>query len=250
MRRVPFWIALLSLYSPWPGYFSNLRVRNFLSHVQRVLGHAMLRLSNAPVIPMLEQQEYRQLLADGRVAILYQPIVDLRTGQLCRLEALARLVGENGALISPGRFLPTFGGAELLGLFEQGLRQICMDARAMDRLGLALQYSINLPAEGLGDEHYGEAIVSILAEGDFSPSRLQLEILESEDGGAQKEQIHAFLHRLREIGVRFAQDDLGSGHSSLLRMGQYSFDEVKIDQGLVRSVLHKPQLARWSSSCI
>ena len=236
-------IALLSLYSPWPGYFSNLRVRNFLSHVQRVLGHAMLRLSNAPVIPMLEQREYRQLLAAGRVTILYQPIIDLRTGQLCRLEALARLVGENGALISPGRFLPTFGGAELLGLFEQGLRQICVDAREMDRLGLSLQYSINLPAEGLGDEHYCETISSILAEEGFSPSRLQLELLESEDGGAQKEQIHAFLHRLRELGVRFAQDDLGSGHSSLLRMGQYSFDEVKIDQGLVRGVLHKPQRA-------
>ena len=70
-----------------------------------------------------------------------------------------------------------------------------------------------------------------------------MEILESEDNAVQKEQKHAFLYRLRALGVRFAQDDLGSGHSSLLRMGQYNFDEVKIDQGLVRSVLHKPQRA-------
>ena len=132
-------IALLSLYSPWPGYFSNLRVRNFLTHVQRVLGHAMQRLSGAPVIPMREQLEYRQLLAAGRVTMLYQPIVDLRSGQLCRLEALARLAGENGALISPGRFLPAFGGTELLGLFEQGLRRICIDSHELDRIGLTLQ---------------------------------------------------------------------------------------------------------------
>jgi len=236
-------IALLSLYSSWPGYFSNLRVRNFLNHVQRVLGHAMQRLSQAPVIPMREQLEYRQLLAAGHVTMLYQPIIDLRTGALCRLEALARLVGEGGALIPPGRFLPTFGGVELLSLFEQGLRHICADAREMDKFGLQLQFSINLPAEGLGDDRYSVAIASILAELDFPPNRLQLEILESEDGAAQKEQKQTFLKRLCEMGVRFAQDDLGSGHSSLLRMGQYSFDEVKIDQGLVRGVLHKPQRA-------
>jgi EAL domain-containing protein (putative c-di-GMP-specific phosphodiesterase class I) len=236
-------IAVLSMYSLWPGFFSILRVQNFLIHIQRVLGYAMQRLSRAPVIPMLEQQEYRQLLEESRVTMLYQPIIDLRDGRLCRLEALARLQSRSGALLSPARFLPVFGESELLQLFEHGLRQICAGSRELEARGLNLPISINLPAEGLGDERYEEAIQRILEEESFAPDRLQLEVLESEDGPAQTEQKQLFIQRLRELGVRFAQDDLGSGHSSLLRMGQYNFDEVKIDQGLVRSVLHRPQRA-------
>jgi len=45
------------------------------------------------------------------------------------------------------------------------------------------------------------------------------------------------------MGIQIVQDDLGSGHSSLLRMDRYAFDVVKIDQGLVRSALRKPQRA-------
>jgi len=236
-------IALLSMYSLWPGFFSMPRVHNFLTHIQRVLGYAMQRLNHAPVIPMREQQEYRQLLDEGRVTMLYQPIINLRDGRLCRLEALARLQARNGSLISPARFLPVFGELELLRLFERGLRQICLGARAMNAFGPEVHFSINLPAEGVGDERYEQAILGILKESGFSPNRLQLEMLESEDSATQTEQKQVFVRRLREHGVRFAQDDLGSGHSSLLRMGQYSFDEVKIDQGLVRSVLHKPQRA-------
>jgi len=236
-------IAVLSLYSLWPGFFSMPRVHNFLTHIQRVLGYAMQRLNHAPVIPMREQQEYRQLLAEGRVTMLYQPIIDLRDGSLCRLEALARLEARNGALISPARFLPVMGELELLQLFEHGLRQICLGSRAMTAFGPEVHFSINLPAEGLGDERYEQAIVRILKEEGLSPSRLQLELLESEDTAVQTEQKQVFVRRLREHGVLFSQDDLGSGHSSLLRMGQYTFDEVKIDQGLVRSVLHKPQRA-------
>jgi EAL domain-containing protein (putative c-di-GMP-specific phosphodiesterase class I) len=208
-----------------------------------MLGHAMQRLTHAPVIPMLEQQEYRQLLEEGRVTMLYQPIIDLRDGRLCRLEGLARLQSRSGALISPARFLPVFGELELFRLFESGLRRICAGSRELEALGLSLPISINLPAEGLGDERYERAIERILHDEGFPPNRLQLEILESEDGPAQNEQKQLFVQRLRERGVRFAQDDLGSGHSSLLRMGQYNFDEVKIDQGLVRSVLHRPQRA-------
>jgi EAL domain-containing protein (putative c-di-GMP-specific phosphodiesterase class I) len=236
-------IALLSLYCEWPGYFSTLRVQSFLIHIQRVLGNGIQRLNHAPVIPMREQQRYRKLLDERRLTMLYQPVVDLRTGQICRFEALARLLGERDELIVPGRFLPAFGESELLLLFEQGLREICLDSREFDAAGLELPFSINFPAGGLGDLRYEQALFSNLEEYGIPASRMQLEVLETADADGQAEQNLAFFHRLRERGVRFSQDDLGSGHSSLLRMGQYSFDEIKIDQGLVRSAMQKPQRA-------
>ncbi len=233
-------IAILSLYSRWPGYFSAPRLNGFLSHVQRALGYGVQRWKDAMVISLQEQKVYRDLLDEHQVEMLYQPIIDLRSGKLDRLEALARLRGRDGKLFSPARFLPAFGEEELLQLFQLGLKQICADAKTFESAGLIAQFAINFPAAGVSDERYEKELFETLEVGGLSPSRLQLEMLETEDRCAQKEQGLAFLRRLNERGIRLAQDDLGSGHSSLLRMEQYSFDEVKIDQGLVRSALHKP----------
>jgi EAL domain-containing protein (putative c-di-GMP-specific phosphodiesterase class I) len=236
-------IALLSSYSRWPGFFSTRVMRNFLTHVQRILSYAIERLNRPVVVPVHEQQGYRQLLKEHRLEMLYQPIVSLHNGELCRVEALARLRDEDGKLITPDRFLPAFGDAELLSLFEQGLGQICFDSRLFDKAGYAVEFGINFPAEGLGDVRFEQAMYLTLERFGFPPKRLQLEILESETSFGQKEKAQAFVERSRRQGIGFAQDDLGSGHSSLLRMDQYSFDEVKIDQGLVRGALRNPHRA-------
>ncbi|MDE2255792.1 MAG: EAL domain-containing protein [Betaproteobacteria bacterium] len=236
-------IALLSLYSAWPGYFSTLRLSGLLRHVQLVLGHGIEQLKQASVIPLREQQGYRQLLQRQRVVMAYQPIISLRDGRLIKLEALARLQGDDGELIAPLRFLPAFGHAELLQLLEQGLRQACSDCQDLERQGLRTHIAINFPAQGLGDPRYEAVLFKVLDACDLDVDRLQLEVLETQDGDSQTELRQSFVQRLREQGIRFAQDDLGSGHSSLLRMDQYAFDEVKIDQGLVRGALRKPQRA-------
>ena len=236
-------IALLSLYSGWPGYFSTLRLSSFLQHVQLVLGHGIEQRNQASVIPLREQQGYRQLLERQRVVMAYQPIISLRDGRLIKLEALARLQGDDGELIAPQRFLPAFGRAELLQLLELGLRQACADCQELERQGLRTHIAINFPAQGLGDPRYEETLFKVLDACDLDVERLQLEVLETQDGDSQTELRQSFVQRLRERGIRFAQDDLGSGHSSLLRMDQYAFDEVKIDQGLVRGALRKPQRA-------
>ena len=236
-------IALLSLYSAWPGYFSTMRISGFLNHVQKVLSHAIQQRSNATVVPLREQQGYRRLLEAHRVVMLYQPIISLRDGSLSKVEALARLRGDDGELISPQRFLPALGADELLQLFEQGLQQACADCRDFERQGLPTQLAINFPAEGLGDPRYEAVLFESLAGCGLGADRLQLEILETHDGDGQAGQRQAFIQSLRDAGIQMAQDDLGSGHSSLLRMDQYGFDEVKIDQGLVRGALRKPQRA-------
>lgn len=236
-------IALLSLYSAWPGCFSTLRMRNFLNHLQKSLSHALQHHNDAPVLPLAERQTYRRLLAERRVVMLYQPIIDLRNGRLSKVEALARLIGDDGALVPPGRFLAAFGADEFIALLRFGLEQAGTDCERLARAGLRPDVAINFPAEGLGDPRFENVVFDVLERGVVDPQRLHLEILESRAGEVNDETRVAFLQRIRAAGVRFSEDDLGSCHSSLLRMDQYSFDEVKIDQGLVRGALHRPQRA-------
>ena len=236
-------IALLSLYSAWPRFYSTLRMKNFLNHVQKVLSHAVERLNAAPVVALPLRQTYRGWIAAHRVVFVYQPILDLRSGSLVKVEALARLRDADGRLVNPERFLPACGAEELYTLLQLGLRQACGDARALAAEGLQLGIALNFPAEGIGDPRYEQAVLQALDSCAPQAPSLELELLESREGQGSDERRQAFLHRLRSAGVRFAEDDLGSGHSSLLRLEQYAFDEVKMDQGLVRGATRRPQRA-------
>jgi EAL domain-containing protein (putative c-di-GMP-specific phosphodiesterase class I) len=236
-------IALLSLYSAWPRFFSTLRIGNFLNHVQKALSHAVQRLSSTPVVPLPRRQIYRRWISEGRVRFLYQPIIDLRSGELVKVEALARLVDEQGHLVSPERFLPACGNEELFALLQLGLDRACVDAAGLQDQGLRAAVALNFPAEGIGDPRCERAILQALQVCRPRGIQLELEVLESHEGQGSDERRNAFLQGLREAGVRLAEDDLGSGHSSLLRLDQYAFDDVKMDQGLVRGATGRPQRA-------
>lgn len=236
-------IAILGLYSPWPGYFSTVEVNGFISHVQHVLSMAIQQITSSAVIPLHDQKSYRAMLAQKKVTMQYQPIIDLETGALVKLEALARMPQDDGSVIAPDRFLPAFGKNELLGLFQCGLEQACGDSFTLKSQGMEPRIAINFSAEGLDDPRYEEVFFKTLEAYKLPASVFQLEVLETQDVGEKSNEGKAFIERLRKAGVQIAQDDLGSGHSSLRRMDQYPFDEVKIDQGLVRTALRDPQHA-------
>ena len=119
--------AIVSLYSELARIFQRSNRAILLRHIQQAMSHAILRMEQSVVISADLRFAYRNALQDGAVEMLYQPIIDLRTGKLNSLEALARLRGEDGKLIAPGAFLPAFGNAGLLRLFQLGLEQICKD---------------------------------------------------------------------------------------------------------------------------
>jgi EAL domain-containing protein (putative c-di-GMP-specific phosphodiesterase class I) len=236
-------VALLGLASPYPGYFSTDRIARLASHVRQILGHAVAQRSSAPVIALSERDEYRRMLAAGRVTLRYQPILDLRSGGLVKVEALARLEGDAGEMISPASFLPAFGEADLLQLFAHVVHDAARDCVELERAGLLTRVAVNIPAHALGDPRYLEVLFDALAIHALPPSRLALEVLETTGGSPDAGRHRDFIARVRDAGVTIEQDDLGSGHSSLVRLDQYPFDAVKVDQELVRSALRNPQRA-------
>ena len=181
-------------------------------------------------------------LADGAVEMLFQPVISLPDGRLTKLEALARLRDED-RLIGPAEFLPAFGDDELFDLFEQGMHQALQALRTWQARGLTTGVSVNLPVVSADDDRYSRLVGEMLRHYGVAGRRLTLELLESGfvDRGtsAQRRSLDGF----KDLGVRLAQDDLGSGYSSLLRLRHFAFDDVKIDQSLVRGTELNPGAA-------
>lgn len=234
--------ALLTLYSNWPRFFSTPGRQILLRHIQHTTSHAVVHYERSMIMPVNARTDYCKLLDGGMVQFLYQPIVDLKTGDLQCVELLARLRRGDETLVSPGQFLPAFGTRDLLTLFKLGIECVGKDLKRWKKAGFACPISVNLPPEGLVDDLYREILILAVQQGTLRPKMLRLEILETQDPADTQKRDNK-LSELQKLGFTVVQDDLGSGYSSLLRMKRMKFDAVKIDQGLVRSAKHNPQIA-------
>ena len=238
-------VALMDLYSSYPGFFTNAARKVFVEHVQKILGLAYSRYGPgaAGVVPYARRQFYVDLLDHDGLQMLYQPVVSLHTGRPVKFEALARLRRRDGqGLVSPTEFLPVLGAHAMWRLFSLGLEQALHACHRWAQQGLHTEVSVNMPPVALSDPRYVERVEQLLRSHGTDPHRLTLELLESGDLDPS-ERREALLARFRATGVRLAEDDLGSGYSSLLRLDSFLFDEVKIDQGLLGGLRKAPRRA-------
>lgn len=235
--------AILTLYHSVPGYFRTTDRLSIIDRLCWALRFAYTRLShNTPLLPHTLRADYRGRLVRGDLIMLYQPVIDLGDGELKKVEALARLVNSDGSYVLPGEFLPAFGGQDLYHLFALGLRQALTDLHHWESQGLKTSVAVNLPAQALTDPEYLTTAQLILKDIPTDTKRLTLELLETDEIDPRQNPV-AILAKWRALGVRLAQDDLGSGYSSLLRMDRLAVDDVKIDQGLVSTAAQAPHKA-------
>ena len=234
--------AVLILFGSYPGVFETSSARTFLTALGLLVSELQFETSQeqhyAPV-----SAERRHVLRDrlyrGALELHYQPVVDLRSGMPDLVEALARLRLADGTLTSPADFLPGFGVAELVRLFRDGLHQALAQLQAWETQGLKLVVSLNLPPAVLIQPECAIWVRQALLEHGIAPSRLCLELLETEDvrDASRRDRSVA---AIAALGVPLVMDDLGSGYSSLLRLRTLPFSVVKIDQGLVREASRDP----------
>ncbi|KGI78667.1 EAL domain-containing protein [Oleiagrimonas soli] len=225
-------VALLLLLGHYPNQFESKQMQHFLRNLQ-LRGNEIWQRSMRPSPPVSYEQAAafrRRLFKDG-LCMLLQPIVDLHTGRLIKVEALARLTMENGALLGPDIFLPLLRNAELDTLFQRGLDMALGDLVALERQGLHINLTLNISPHTLAEPECRAWVSDALERHGVPPQRLFLEILENQrvDRQARDDGVR----RLVELGVRFAIDDLGSGYSSLRRLASLPFDAVKVDQDLL-----------------
>jgi diguanylate cyclase (GGDEF)-like protein/PAS domain S-box-containing protein len=160
----------------------------------------------------------------------YQPMVRATDGKVIGLEALARWRHPKLGVVPPVQFVAVAEETGLIGrLGEWVLRTACARMTGVDDLFIA----INVSAVQLRDDRFADRVLSILAETNLPPRRLELEITETAivhaDGAATR-----LLKRLRQAGVRVSLDDFGTGYSSLTLLKDLDVDKVKIDRSFVQ----------------
>ncbi|QRE75194.1 bifunctional diguanylate cyclase/phosphodiesterase [Methylobacterium aquaticum] len=177
--------------------------------------------------------DLRVALAEGQLALHYQPIVAADGSGLRAREALLRWHHPRDGVVSPGEFIPIAEATgQIRGLGAWALARACADAAAWPA---EIKVAVNLsPAQFVGDGLVEEVAGALEASG-LPPERLELEITESvllQDDAATL----AILHRLRALGVGTAMDDFGTGYSSLSYLRRFPFDKIKIDRCFVQDL--------------
>lgn len=181
---------------------------------------------------------FRDRLFEGGLHMHYQPVIDLHSGELHLLEALARLRLEDGTIALPGAFLPQLAEGDINRLFRESLDQTLKQLAAWDSLGHQLRASINIHPTTLMQQECPIWVAEALHRHNIAPYRLVLELLEDyvEDHQA-KQQV---FDELIALGVGMAQDDLGAGHSHIGRLTALAFSTVKIDRKVTAQLSTSP----------
>ena len=184
--------------------------------------------------------ELREGLERGEFVAVFQPKVRLETGELVGAEALARWRRPDGAIVSPGVFIPI---AEELGLIhvlgKSVMRDACFAAAGWNAKGIVSSIAVNVSPHQFDDPEFINSVYQALDDSGLPPELLELEITESA-AVADADRVARIMWPLRNRGVRLAIDDFGTGHSNFAAITRLPFDVFKIDQQFVRALSTDP----------
>lgn len=180
--------------------------------------------------------ELKEILRSGSIEVLFQPLVDARSGKVTGVEALARWPSGSARQVAAEKFVTVAEGAGLIDeLGEMILSKACAAARAWPELRLA----VNISAVQLNNPRFVERALSVLSSHGIAPSRMEFEITET-SLIHDAERARQVFKALQSVGIRVALDDFGTGFSSIGYLRRFSFDRIKIDKSIVNKVLSSP----------
>ncbi|MCK7593196.1 bifunctional diguanylate cyclase/phosphodiesterase [Pseudomarimonas salicorniae] len=188
-------------------------------------------------------RELRSALADSQFSLHYQPIIDLRSGVLRKVEALIRWQHPTLGQVSPAEFIPVAEQAGLINEIGDWVFETALTQAAQWRRSLHPEFQITLnvsPAQFRAEDAYLARWLQRLRAEPLPGRALVLEITEGLllDASASPEQR---LELLREAGLQVSIDDFGTGYSSLSYLHRYAIDYVKIDQSFVSGLERDPR---------
>ena len=191
--------------------------------------------------------DLRDAIARCQFEVHYQPFYDIQSGHRRGVEALVRWRHPTRGLIAPDKFIPL---AEETGLIvplgEWVLRQACDDAMSWPA---EVKVAVNLSPVQFKQAELFEVIQSALKNSGLPPERLEIEITESVllEPGAEN---HAFIDKLKSVGISLALDDFGTGYSSLSYLTTFPFDKIKIDKSFIANLTKRHNSTAIISSIV
>lgn len=187
----------------------------------------------------------RDALTEKTVVPLYQPKVDIFSGQTVGLEALLRWRHPRRGLQLPATLEEAFSDYELAAKIGDLMQhKVARDIRQWIESGLEFgRVSINAaPAEFLRDD-YAERLLAILDRSEVPASRIEVEVTEHAFLGRGPEYVARALDKLKRAGATVSLDDFGTGCSSLAHLRDFPVDVVKVDKSFVQQMNDDPEIA-------
>ena len=179
--------------------------------------------------------ELRRALSANELFLLYQPYVDLHTGQVLGVEALIRWRHPDRGVLDAGAFVPQ---AERSGLIVQIDRLVVEEAVRQLRVwtdeGLSpLRMSVNVSRHDLEQPDFIDIVMTALRRYEVLPDRLELDV-RGEALAEGDELLHQTVEELRSEGVRLAIDDFDAGSASLAQLATFPVNTVKINRSFLQ----------------
>ena len=180
--------------------------------------------------------DLRSAVEDDQLFLVYQPKIDVTTGEVLGVEALVRWNHPTRGIQYPDTFIPLAENTGLIApitffVVERALRQV----RTWQEAGIDLSVAVNLSVRHLTDMSLPDRIAVALERWGVAPSKLVIEVTESSIMTDPK-RAAVVLQQLRRIGVEVSIDDYGTGHASLNYLKQFDIDELKIDRSFIMNL--------------
>ncbi len=193
----------------------------------------------------------KQKLQEQAFVMVYQPILEVRTGRISAVESLMRIPESPLGPLSPGEFIPI---AEETGLIIpmtwQILRQICTMIVRLQEQGMTLPaVHVNFSAVQLVQPELAETVLQTLRECRTDPEQIIIEITETALAENPEETIR-FARTMMEHGVKIEMDDFGTGYSNIDSVMHMPLSTVKLDRSLVVSAVENPRSATMTGYLI
>ncbi len=181
------------------------------------------------------ENDLRQALDRHELSVVYQPLVDLKTGRVVSMEALMRWRQSDRGVVSPVEFIPVAEACGLIGPMGLFVLQTACSTFASLQTVLGERapptVAVNLSRAQLRQPGLAADVLDALRAAGMAAQQLVLEVTESL--AAQDELVLATLHEIRALGVALSLDDFGTGYSSLSCLHELPVNFVKIDRSFV-----------------
>ncbi len=199
-------------------------------------------IGQAANLRMNLENHLRSAIEDDELSLHFQPQFELETQRLVRFEALLRWKHPILGFVPPSKFIPI---AEECGLIvpigNWVMRQACLTAKRWQEAGCTgVPVAVNVSAFQFSREDFASTVLAILDETGLPAALLELELTETavvRDIAEMAPKIEA----LRQLGIRVAIDDFGSGYSSFSYLEQLPVASVKIDRSFIKSLDSAPR---------
>lgn len=205
---------------------------------EKIIGRMDSDLKPLPLFPdgsseLPSREELMTAIAENQIDVYFQPKIQLPAQTFAGAEALARWNHPEKGNIPPDYFITFAERHGLIGeLTAHIMNRTCQHVCNWPAIPVSYQVSINLSERNLDDLNFPDIVSNIIATNGLDPSRFMLEMTET-TLSSNPTTVLDVLTRLRLRGFDLSIDDFGTGHSSLARLRQAPFSEVKIDKSFV-----------------